>query len=93
MGTRWPGIDVDTTDRVNYCVHMASAQKSKGPGRPPLPVGVSKGELVKYRATSEELERLDQLAGAWGVKRSEAARRAVDEAHARATGTARRGAR
>jgi hypothetical protein len=52
-------------------------------GRPPMPPGERRSEVISVRATGEQAERLEELAATWGTDRRGAVIRAIDEAHAR----------
>ena len=53
---------------------MPQPNQSKKPnkaGRPPLPKGSTKGEMLRIRVTSEELRTIEAAARACGQTRSE----------------------
>jgi uncharacterized protein (DUF1778 family) len=50
---------------------MPKQPKPKKPGRPPLPKGNAKGEMLRIRVTSDELRTIEAAAKASGQKRSE----------------------
>ena len=62
---------------------MNKPTKKPRVGRPPLPAAARRSDLVKLRATADEAARIDELAAALDVTRSEAVRLAVDEMLAR----------
>jgi len=50
---------------------MPKQPKPKRPGRPPLPKGSAKGEMLRIRVTAEELRMIETAAKASGQTRSE----------------------
>jgi hypothetical protein len=58
-------------------ISMATAKKRKGPGRPPLPPGVAKDTVVRFMASSSEIELMNMVAARHGLVRSEVIRRAL----------------
>ena len=58
-----------------YCVNIFVAQKQNKIGRPKLPKGEAKSEMVRARVTPSELKAIEKAAKGDGV--SEWARRAL----------------
>ena len=52
-------------------------KKKKRMGRPPLPKGIKKGNLIAIKLDNSELEALDKKAKKLGLSRSEVVRRGV----------------
>jgi uncharacterized protein (DUF1778 family) len=50
---------------------MPKQPKPKKAGRPPLPKGSAKGEMLRIRVTAEELRAIEAAAKAKGQSRSE----------------------
>lgn len=50
---------------------MPKQPKPKKPGRPPLPKGSAKGEMLRIRVTAEELRSIEAAAKASRQTRSE----------------------